>query len=187
LLAEIGIKPDASGTMRDAGGHAIEFDLAMGVENTMSIDIANIYADDLKKVGIKLNVKPLDFQKLVDKITNTYDWNAVMVGLGSNYFPISGSNVWQSRGNFHIWRPLQDKPATDWEARIDTLYQQGYVTRDPVQAKKIWDEFQHILLDQVPLMYLVLPDTFSAYRSKWGNLRVDSLGAPEQNYLYVKD
>ncbi len=187
LLAEIGIKPDSSGTMRDASGHAIEFDLAMGVENTTSIDIANIYADDLKKAGIKLNVKPLDFQKLVDKIIKTYDWNAVMVSLGSNYFPISGSNVWQSSGNFHVWRPLQAKPATDWEARIDTLYQQGYVTRDPVQAKKIWDEFQHILLDQVPLMYLVLPDTFSAYRSKWGNLRVDALGAPEQNYLYLKD
>ena len=187
LLAEIGIKQDAAGIMKDAEGHPIEFDLNMGVEGTQGIDIGNVYADELKKVGIKLNVKPLDFQKLVDKIVNTYDWHAVMVALGSNYFPISGNNVWQSSGNFHLWHPLQDKPATDWEARLDTLYQKGFVTRDPVEAKKVWDEFQHILLDQVPLMYTVLPDSFSAYRLKWGNLRVDNLAAPEQTYLYLKD
>ena len=173
--------------MRDSGGHAVEFDLNMGIENTVGIDVGNVYADELKKVGIKLNVKPLDFQKLVDKVVNTYDWQSVMVALGSNYWPTSGTNVWQSSGNFHIWRPLQDKPATDWEARLDTLYQQGYVTRNPVVAKKIWDEFQTILLDQLPLMYLVLPDGFSAYHSKWGNLRVDNLQAPEQSYLYLKD
>jgi len=187
LLAEIGIKPDASGVMKDAKGHAIDFDLNLGVDSNVGIDIGNVYADELKKVGIKLNVKPLDFQKLVDKIVNTYDWDAVMVSLGSNYWPTSGSNVWQSSGNFHVWRPLQEKPATDWEARLDALYQQGFVTRDPVAAKKIWDEFQRIVLDQLPVMYTVLPDTFSAYHDKWGNLRVDNLQAPEQTYLYLKE
>jgi peptide/nickel transport system substrate-binding protein len=187
LLGEIGIKRDAAGTMRDADGHAIEIDLNMGVEDTIPLDIGNIYADSLKKVGIKLNVKPIDFQKLVDKVVNTYDWQAVMVSLGSNYWPTSGSNVWQSSGNFHVWRPLQEKPATDWEARLDSLYQAGYVTRDHAAAQKIWDEFQTIILDQLPVMYMVLPDTFSAYRNKWGNMRVDNLQAPDQTYLYLKD
>jgi len=132
-------------------------------------------------------VKPLDFQKLVEKIVNTYDWDSVSVSLGSNYWPVSGSNVWQSSGNFHLWRPLQDKPATEWEARLDALYQKGFVTRDPVEAKKTWDEFQRIILDQLPVMYTILPDSFSAYRSKWGNLRVDNLQGPEQAYLYLKE
>ena len=186
LLAEIGITPNKDGLMQDSEGNLVEYEMIMGVENNVGIDIANIYADELKKVGIKLTVKPVNFQKLVDSLINTYDWQSVMVSLGSNYWPISGNNVWQSSGNFHIWHPLQKKPATPWEARIDELYQKGFVTRDPVQAKKIWDEYQQLILDQLPLMYMVYPDSFSAYRDKWGNIRVDNLQSPDLRYVYLK-
>ncbi len=185
LLAEIGIKPNKDGLMQDSDGNLIEYDMIMGVENNIGIDIANIYADDLKKVGITLHVKPVNFQKLVDSIINTYDWQSVMVALGSNYWPIQGSNVWQSSGNFHIWHPLQEKPATTWEAKIDELYQKGYVTRDHTAAKKIWDEYQQLILDQLPLMYMVYADGFSAYRDKWANLRVDNLNSPDLRYVYL--
>jgi peptide/nickel transport system substrate-binding protein len=187
LLAEIGITPNKDGLMQDSDGNLVEYDLIMGVENNVGIDIANIYADELKKVGITLHVKPVNFQKLVDSIISTYDWQAVMVGFpGSNYWPTTGSNVWQSSGNFHLWHPLQDKPATKWEARIDELYQQGYVTRDHAAAKKIWDEYQQLILDQVPLMYMVNSDGFAAYRDKWANVRVDNLASPDLRYVYLK-
>ncbi|HUX49625.1 MAG TPA: ABC transporter substrate-binding protein, partial [Spirochaetia bacterium] len=186
LLAEMGIKPNKNGQMEDSDGNIIEYTLEVPVEDNIPIDIANIFADDLKKVGIKLDVKPVNFQKMVDSIVNTYDWQAVMVGLGVSYFPTQGSNVWQSSGNFHIWRPLQEKPATQWEARIDKLYQEGLVERDPVKAKKIWDEYQHIILDELPVMYTIRQDAFGAYRNKWGNIRYDTISAPDSNYIYLK-
>ncbi len=186
LLAEIGIKPNADGLMQDSDGNIVSYDLTVPVETNQDVDIANIYADELKKVGIKLNVKPINFQKLVDSLMNTYDWQAVMVSLGSNYWPIGGSNVWQSSGNFHLWHPLQDKPATEWEARIDKLYQEGFVERDPQKAKKIWDEYQKIILDQLPVMYMIQSDAFGAYRNKWANVRYDTLNAPDMNYVYLK-
>ena len=186
LLAEIGITPNKTGQMQDSDGNLIEYDMIMGVENNVGIDIGNIYADELKKVGIKLNVKPVNFQKLVDSIINTYDWQSVMVGLGANYWPTSGVNVWLSSGNFHLWHPLQDKPATAWEAKIDELYQKGYVTRDHAAARKIWDEYQRVILDQLPVMYMVNADGFAAYRDRWANLRVDNLSSPDLRYVYLK-
>ena len=186
LLAQIGIKPNASGLMQDAEGHPIEYDLTVPIETNLSIDIATIYADELKKVGIKLNVKPVQFQKLVDSLTKAYDWQSVMISVGSNFFPLEGPNVWLSIGPLHLWNPLQPKPATAWEAKVDELYWQGFSELYPVKAKKIWDQYQRILLDQVPVMYTVYPVSFAAYRDKWRNIRSDSLGAPDLNYVYLK-
>jgi peptide/nickel transport system substrate-binding protein len=187
LLAEIGIKPNAAGLMQDAQGNLIRYELWVPIEDNLAVDIATIYADELKKVGITLVVKPLQFQKIVDSLIKTYDWQSLMIGMtGSNYFPTQGDNVWLSGGNLHLWRPLQPKPATEWEAKIDELYWQGFSERDHAKAKAIWDQFQRIILDEVPVMYIVYPDSFSAYRNKWGNIRVDTLQAPDSNFIYLK-
>jgi len=172
--------------MQDADGNPISYDLMVPIETNITIDIATVYADELKKVGITLNVKPVQFQKIVESLTKGYDWQSVMIATGSNYFPIQGDNVWLSSGNLHLWNPLQPKPATAWEAKVDDLYWQGYSERDPVKAKKIWDEYQRIILDQVPVMYIAYEVGFAAYRNKWANIRVDTLGAPDANYIYQK-
>jgi peptide/nickel transport system substrate-binding protein len=186
LLAEIGIKPNASGLMQDADGNLVSYDLTVQNDTNQTIDIANVYADELKKVGITLNVKPVQFQKLVESLTKDYDWQSILISLGSNYFPVQGSNVWISSGNLHLWNPLQPKPSTVWEATIDDLYWQGFSARDPVKAKKIWDQFQRILLDQVPVMYIVYEYSFSAFRDRWANIRVDTLSAPDFSYVCLK-
>jgi peptide/nickel transport system substrate-binding protein len=186
LLAQIGIRQDAAGIMRDAQGNPIVYDLTVPIETNLSIDIGTIYADELKKVGITLKVKPVQFQKLVESLTKSYDWQSVMISVGSNYFPIQGDNVWLSSGNLHLWNPLQPKPATAWEAEIDSLYWQGYSERDPVKAKKIWDRYQRIILDQLPVMYMVFANSFSAFSNRWGNIRVDTLSAPDLTYVYLK-
>jgi len=187
LLASIGIKPNAAGLMQDPDGNVITYDLTVQIDTNLTIDIATIYADELKKVGITLNVKPVPFQKMVDTLTKGYDWQSIMISFGSNLFPTQGDNVWPSSGNLHLWNPLQQKPATAWEATIDELYWQGYSERDPVKAKKIWDQFQRIILDEVPIMYTVYEVGLAAYRNTWGNIRADALGAPDFNYVYLKE
>jgi peptide/nickel transport system substrate-binding protein len=184
LLAGIGITPNAKGLMQDRDGNLVAFDIEVPVERNLSIDIASIYADELKKVGITLTVRPIQFQKIVESLMQTYSWQAVMISVGSNYFPIQGDNVWLSSGNLHLWNPLQPKPATAWEAEIDSLYWQGFSERDPVKAKAIWDRYQRLILDQLPVMYMVYPDVFTAVRGGFGNVRVDTIQAPDMNYVY---
>lgn len=185
LLSEIGMERDSQGIMRDPDGNAVEFDIIMGAESNIGIDIANVLADELNEVGITLNVRPIDFQKLVESITSTYDWEMMLFGGWSQPWPSSGSNVWQSNGNFHLWHPLQEEPATAWEARLDYLYNEGRFTLDRDERMEIYNEFQEIVLTELPVLFIVHPLSFVAVRDKWGNVFYDTLAGLDSRYLYL--
>ena len=188
LLASIGIKQDSAGVMRDDKGRAVEFDLSIPSDVTIHSDTASIIADEASKIGIKINIRATDFQKLVEQLTSTYDWASIFIGLGTNFWPTQGSNVWPSDGNLHLWYPLQTTPATDWEARIDYLYNEGSYTADPEKAQVIWDEYQKIFLEQCPVIYLLRQRSFYAIRNRWdfSNFYFDNLNGADTSYLFLK-
>jgi peptide/nickel transport system substrate-binding protein len=188
LLASIGIRRDNRGVMRDEKERQIEFDLSIPSDITVTADTASIIRDEMDKVGIKVNIRATDFQKLVEQLSATYDWQSIIIGLGSNFFPIQGSNVWPSTGNLHLWHPLQEKPSTDWEARIDYLYNEGKYTIDREKAQVIWDEYQQLILEQCPVVYLLRPRTFFALRNRWdlSNFYYDNLNGVETSQIFLR-
>jgi len=188
LLASIGMKQDPSGTMRDSKGRAVEFDLIMQTDSTVYTDMASILMDELSKVGIKLNIRVLEFQKVVEMLTRTFDWQSLFIAMsGSQIFPSQGSNVWPSAGNLHMWNPSQKSPATDWEKRVDYLYNEGSYTIDHDQAKVYWDEFQQILLEQCPIIYLMRQRSFTALSNRWdfSNVYYDNRNGFETSHIFI--
>lgn len=189
LLEKIGIRQDSQGIMRDADGNKIEFDLTITSSASVTNDIAQIISDECAKVGITVNIRQTDFQKMVEMLTATYDWQTIIIGLGSNLFPSQGSNVWPSKGNLHLWHPNQETPATDWEKRIDFLYNEGSYTNDKNEAKKIWDEYQTILLEQCPVIYLVRSKSFVAIQNRWNlsNFYFDNINGAVTDYIWLEE
>ncbi|MDR1352840.1 MAG: ABC transporter substrate-binding protein [Treponema sp.] len=190
LLASIGITRDASGVMRDSLGRAIEFNLAIQSDSTVYNDMASIIADELGRVGITANIRIVDFQKLVEELFETWDWESLLLALsGSNTFPSQGSNVWASGGNLHMWYPQQESPATEWEARIDYLYNEGAYTVDPAKAKVFWDEYQELILEQCPLIYLVRVRGFLALNNRWDqrNVYYDNKSGLKLTNIFLKE
>jgi peptide/nickel transport system substrate-binding protein len=113
----------------------------------------------------------------------------MIMGLsGSNIFPTQGSNVWPSDGNLHLWYPSQESPATEWEARIDYLYNEGAYTIDREKAQGIWDEYQRIILEQCPVIHLMRPRSFTALRDRWdfSNVYYDNLNGFETTHMFLK-
>jgi len=189
LLSSIGINMDRRGVMRDQRNRRIEFNLTIRSESSINLDTASIIRDELSKVGIKVNIRVLDFQKQVQQLSRTFDWDSMLIGLsGSGLFPSQGSNVWPSSGNLHMWNPNQITPATAWEARIDYLYNEGQVTLDTERAQLIWDEFQSIILEQSPLIYLMRPRGFWALNNRWDqtNVYYDNMRSAETNFIFLK-
>jgi len=187
LLTAAGYKAGADGRLRDPDGHPVVFDLTIVPSSNTVVDMVNIYKDELQKVGITMNLQSVDFQKFLGKLSETYDWDATVVSFGTQDFPIDGNNVWPSDGDLHFWYPHQQKPATAWESRVDDLYHLGFVTRDHEKAARIWNDYQRTILDNVPVFPLIHRDSYLAVRNKWGNVRADQVGAPDLNYVYLRD
>jgi len=189
LLSSIGINQDVKGIMRDSKNRKIEFDLTIASDRKVMQDTALIIMDELSKIGIKVNIRVLDFQKQVKQLFETFDWQSMLMGLsGSQIFPSQGSNVWRSSANLHLWNPNQKTPATDWEARIDYLYNEGQYTLDKSKAQLIWDEFQSILLEQTPMIYLMRSRGFWALNNRWDftNVYFDNMRGALTSNIYLK-
>ena len=177
----------SAGFLFDSDGNQVVFDLTIPSGAPSNSDIAQIITDECSKIGITVNVRQLDFQKMVELLTSTFEWQSVLLGFGANFWPTSGPNVWLSNGNLHVWYPLQEKPATDWEARIDYLYNEGAYTADDKKAQKYWDEYQSIFLEQCPLIYLVSARTFYAIHNKWDqtNFYYDNLNGATTERIWL--
>ncbi|MDR2476954.1 MAG: ABC transporter substrate-binding protein [Treponema sp.] len=189
LLASIGVKRDRKGIMRDSANRPVEFDLTIRSDSTINSDIASIIRDELSKMGIIVNIRILDFQKQVEQLFTTFEWDSMLIGLsGANIFPSQGSNVWPSSGNLHFWNPNQTQPATEWEARVDYLYNEGCYTIDREKAQAIWDEFQTIILEQCPAISLLRSRSFFALWNRWDftNVYYDNLNGAETSHVFLK-
>jgi peptide/nickel transport system substrate-binding protein len=188
LLNSIGMKRDVFGTMRDNKRRPVQFDLTIRSESVVNSDTASIIMTELAKIGVKVNIRVIDFQKMVEQLFTTFEWQSMLMGLsGANIFPTQGSNVWPSDGNLHLWYPLQESPATDWEARIDYLYNEGAYTINRQRAQVLWDEYQKIILEQCPVIYLLRPRSFSALRNRWdlSNVYYDNLNGFETARMFL--
>jgi peptide/nickel transport system substrate-binding protein len=173
LLAEIGIQDrNNDGVVEDADGNVVEFTLLSNKGNPARDKAARMIQEDLKKIGVKLNFEPIEFEALKEKVDNTFDYEAALMGLGGGGIdPASQMNVLKSNEDLHQWFPLQKTPSTEWEARIDALMDAQMRTLDFAQRKKAFDEVQTILAEQAPMLYTVSPLAYSAIRSDVANLR----------------
>jgi peptide/nickel transport system substrate-binding protein len=173
LLAEIGIQDrNNDGLVEDGDGNIVEFTLLSNKGNPAREKAARMIQEDLKKIGVKLNFEAIEFEALRQKVDNTFDYEAALMGLGGGGIdPASQLNVLKSSEDLHQWFPLQKTPSTEWEARIDALMETQMHTLDFAQRKKAFDEVQVILAEQAPMLYTISPLTYSAIRSDIGNLR----------------
>jgi peptide/nickel transport system substrate-binding protein len=174
LLKEAGfvLKTDANGEPRlvDADGKAVEFSILTSSSNADRTKMAAIIQDDLKELGMHVQVVPLEFRSLIDRVTQTKEYDACVLGLASfDADPNSDLNVWLSSGGTHLWNPSQAHPATPWEAEMDALMELQLATPGFEQRKKLYDRVQQILADNQPMIFLASPDILTGAKNNIGN------------------
>jgi len=190
ILIQAGFKyRQGDQTLEDPSGHPVEFNLYTADTGTAGREqMAAIIRSDLERLGMKVNLVPVEFNTLVNKLMASFDWDMVMIGLTGGVEPHFGQNVWLSSGGLHLWDPHQITPATDWEKRLDEIYDEGAQELDENKRKILYDEFQRIVADQLPVIYTVLNMDMYAVRNKFGNLKPTVNGGAFHNIeeIYIK-
>jgi len=176
LLKEIGIeKRNGDDFLTDADGNKIEFVLNTNAGNGPREKTCVLIASDLQKLGMHIIYQPIEFNTLIDRLDNTYNYDCVLLNVGGSADPAFSMNVLKSSGVMHEWFPLQKTPSTDWEARIDQLMDAQLKTLDYRERKKDFDEVQEIMGEQQPMIYTVVPIYFAAVRPNIGNVQVTAM------------
>lgn len=185
LEAEGFIDRNGDGVREDPEGKRIEFVVLTNAGNNRRGQISNLVQEDWAQIGIKATFSAIDFNDLVRRNKETFDYESMLLGLGGGGLdPASGMNVWKSAGTTHYWWPEQKRPATEWEARVDALMDAQIQELDPAKRKAIYDQVQVIIADMCPLLMCPVRNVSVAARNKIGNLKPAII---EHRFFWVVD
>ena len=188
LLESIGLKDrNGDGWLETPDGHKVEFSILTNSNNPNRVQIGSILKFDLKRIGIDVHFQPLDFNNLVEKLLNTHDFDAVIIGLTGSIDPNGGKNVWKSSGQLHLWNPNQKKPATKWEAEIDRLFDEGVKELDFKKRVEIYKKAYNIIAREQPIIYIAAPLVFEAVRNRVKNYYPTIWGTYKPARIFIKE
>jgi peptide/nickel transport system substrate-binding protein len=152
-----------NGTLKDRDGNPVIFSIITNSGNKYRERMAVLIQDDLQKIGIHVNVVTLDFPSLIERITQSFDYEAILLGLTNvDLDPNEQMNVWLSSSENHQWNPQEKIPETAWEAEIDRLMRAQASSGDIKKRKESFDRVQEIVVEQSPFIYLVNRNALSA-------------------------
>jgi peptide/nickel transport system substrate-binding protein len=152
-----------NGTLKDKDGNAVVFSIITNSGNKYRERMATMIQEDMQKIGIHVNVVTLDFPSLIERMTQTFDYEAILLGLTNvGLDPNEQMNVWLSSSDTHQWNPSEKAPETAWEAEIDRLMRTQASAADAKKRKEAFDRVQEIAVEQAPFIFLVNRNALSA-------------------------
>lgn len=186
ILTESGFKIGKNNKLYDKFNNRVEFDLYTNAGNTEREAIGVMVKQDLEDLGMHVNYKPIEFNTLVNKMTTTLDWDMIIMGLtGSPLEPYDGKNVWSSMGSLHLFNqrtePSQIEDRYPFEIRLDEIFESAPLKLDFAEQKKLYDEYQQIIYDEKPIIYLYSPIRIVALRKKFKNIYPSQLSGITYN------
>jgi len=178
LLLKSGFSYTQIGQLIDDQSNEVSFNLITNAGNRIREAMGSQIKEDLSKIGIKVNFTPIDFNLLVEKLDNSLDWDCILLGLTGDNEPHS-PNIWFTDGELHMFnqrkKDLSDRQIADWEKAIEKLQIEGARELNQTKRKEIYDQFQEIVNEQLPFIYLVNPYSLYAARNKIEGIQFSAL------------
>ncbi len=170
-----------NGILYDKDGNRVEFDLYTNAGSLDRESIGVMIKQDLEELGMKVNFKPVEFNSLVNKLSNTNDWDMAIMGLtGSPLEPHDGKNVWLSTGPLHLFNQrsqgqINSKNTSTndiypWEKELDEIFEEGALKLSFEDRKPLYDRYQEIIYEEKPIIYLYSSIRITAIRKKFKNI-----------------
>jgi peptide/nickel transport system substrate-binding protein len=176
LLRGAGFSWAQDGTLLAPNREPVAFSIIVAAGNAPRVSMATMIQEDLRQLGMHVDIVPLEFRALVDRVTKTYEYEAALMGIGSgDVDPASEMNVWLSTGSTHLWHLHEAQPATAWEAEIDRLMQQQLTIAQFRDRKQLYDRVQLLIAENLPIICLATPNILVGAKANLSNFRPANL------------
>ena len=177
ILRSEGFRRDEQDRLRDSEGNPVTFRIFASEGDETVPRILSAFRENMTRLGIRVDIRYLDFGTLVARVSRHHKYEAAMMGFTGGPDPSGGRSIYLSSGRLHVWNPEQEEPHTEWEARVDELVRASERTFDPNERVEYVQRMQAIFSEQVPLLYLLAPHEYTGLKDKWRNVRIPSMGS----------
>ncbi|MDJ0714776.1 MAG: ABC transporter substrate-binding protein [Prochloraceae cyanobacterium] len=185
LLLKAGFNYNSKGELLDWDGNRVEFNVLVKSEEKSRIDMAVAVQQDLSKIGIKTNLQVLSFNTVLVKLLRSRDWDSYVGSFdGGALEPHDIFGFWSYKGSFHLFnqgkqgkeKEIAGWEVSEWEQKIDKLFLSGAQKFTDRDRQNFYREFQQIVVEQVPVIFLVNPLKVEAVRNRVGNVKFSAVG-----------
>lgn len=155
----------------DKNGEIFEFTLLTNQGNELRRMTAEIIQRRLKDIGIKVNIRILEWSVFINEFVNKKRFEAIILGWGLGREPDC----------FDIFHSSKTKPGefnfiSYSNPELDRLLTRGRRTFDKKKRKEIYHKIHAIIYEDQPYMFLYVPNALVAVNERFVGIEPSSVG-----------
>ncbi|MFH1369171.1 MAG: peptide-binding protein [Elusimicrobiota bacterium] len=162
LLAELGWKDEDGDGYLERNGKKLSFTIMTNQGNKLRSLSAEIIQSHLKKIGIKAEVRIVEWSTFIHKFVDQKNFDAIILGWNLSRDPDQYS-IWNSKqtgtGQYNF--------VSYSNPEIDSLLEKGRKTFDHEKRKTIYHKMHRILAQDLPYIFLYYPESMPVVHKRF--------------------
>ncbi len=171
LLKEAGWEDTDGDGILEKDGRPFRFTILTNMGNSLRMNTATIIQWRLAQVGIRVDIRALEWSTFVNQFIDKRRFEAVILGWSIGLDP----------DQYDIWHSSKTKEkefnfVTYKNPEVDELLERGRRTFDVKERKKTYFRIQEILADELPYIFLYVPDATPIVHARFAGIRPSPIG-----------
>lgn len=171
LLKEAGWEDRDGDGILDKDGSPFKFTILTNMGNNLRKNTATIIQWRLAKIGIKVEIRALEWSAFINNFIDKKRFEAVLLGW----------NIGLDPDQYDIWHSSKTKEKefnfiSYNNPEVDALLEKGRRTFDIEERKKSYYRIQEILADELPYIFLYVPDATPIVHARFKGIKPSPIG-----------
>lgn len=165
---------EAKKLLKEAGydeKNPLKFELITNTGNDIRVNTAQILQYQLSKIGVEMKIRVMEWQAFLNTVVTPRNFETILLGWSLALMP-DAYPLWHSNsaklGGFNL---------TNYSnKRVDELIEKGSNTINKDDLSLIYKEIFKIIAEDLPYLFLYIPDSITAINKKIKNIEPSFIG-----------